>query len=128
MARVLSTGFYASLRKVILEGAGHVVVAAADESALLAACRLHEFDVAIVGHHGSQSVKKQWLRLIRKYCPAALVLEVYVPRENISLPDADDWLETPVTSYLSERVSDLAARNRPQQKKAIASNQPQSAD
>ena len=114
MARVLCTGFYASLRRVILEAAGHVVITASDEPALLKACRSHTFDVAIVGHRGSPTVKKKWLELIRKYRPAAKVLEVYVAHENISLPDADDWLETPVTNYLSERVSDLAARNRPQ--------------
>jgi hypothetical protein len=112
MARVLCTGFYASLRRLILEAAGHVVITASDEATLLKACRLHTFDVAIVGHQGSSAVKKQWLGLIRKYRPAAKVLEVYVAHENISLPDADDWLETPITSHLSERVSELAGRTR----------------
>ena len=98
------------MRKVILEGAGHVVITAPDEPTLLTACRLHKFDVAIVGHRGSTSVKKQWLALIRQYCPAAKVLEVYVADEKISLPEADDWLETPVTNQLSDRVSELAAR------------------
>jgi len=69
MASVLCTGVYASLRKVILEGAGHVVITAPDESTLLRACRFHKFDVAIVGHRGSPGVKKQWLAVIRKYCP-----------------------------------------------------------
>src|SRR5215472_59700 len=110
MASVLCTGVYASLRKVILEGAGHVVITAPDESTLLRACRFHKFDVAIVGHRGSPGVKKQWLAVIRKYCPAAKVLEVYVADQKISLPEADDWLETPVTNHLSDRVSELAAR------------------
>ena len=38
------------------------------------------------------------------------MLEIYVAHENVSLPDADDWLETPVTNYLSERVSELAEK------------------
>src|SRR5262249_16409809 len=112
VARVLCTGVYASLRKVILEGGGHVVIAAPDESTLLTACRFHSFDVAILGHQGSPTDKKEWLTVIRKYCPAAKVLEIYVARENISLPDADDWLETPVTNYLSDRVADLANGTR----------------
>ena len=110
MARVLCTGVYASLRKVILEGGGHVVIAAPDKSTLLTACRFHSFDVAIVGQQGSSTDKKESLKVIRKYCPAAKVLEIYVAHENVSLPDADDWLETPVTNYLSERVSDLAKK------------------
>src|SRR5262249_5931786 len=112
MARVLCTGIYASLRKIILESGGHVVITAPDESTLLAACRFHSFDVAIVGHQGSAGDKKEWLTVIRKYCPAAKVLEIYVAHENVSLPDADDWLETPVTNYLSDRVSELAAKQK----------------
>jgi len=115
MARVLCTGFYASLRRVILEAAGHVVITASDEATLRKACRFHTFDVAIVGHRGSPTLKKQWLKLIRKYRPAAKVLEVYAAQESISLPDADDWLETPVTGHLSERVSELAAKTRSEQ-------------
>ena len=114
MALVLCTGVYATLRKVILEGGGHVVITAPDESTRLRACRFHSFDVAIVGHQGSPIVKKEWLAVIRKYCPAAKVLEIYVAQEKASLPDADDWLETPVTNYLAHRVSELA------EKKSIA--------
>ena len=52
MALVLSTGVDKALlktRRLILESAGHKVATVMDETALLAACKEHSFDVAVIG-------------------------------------------------------------------------------
>jgi hypothetical protein len=115
MAAVLCTGVDEGLlnsRKLILEKAGHRVIAARGEKELVAACTTYRFDIAVVGQTVSQFEKHRILRLIRNYCPDTKVLELFVPSTGKMLPDADDWLEVParIPADLAERVSMLASK------------------
>lgn len=113
MALVLCTGVDKTLlqtRKYILERAGHRVVTAADELALLTACKEHSFDVAVIGQAAGTSVKRRILEFVRKHCPDVKILELYQPYVGRVLENADSYLETPldVPTELADRVSDLA--------------------
>lgn len=58
MARVLCTGVDPVLigtRKLILQDAGHIVIAATDELEVVAACEKHPFAVAVIGQSESRS-------------------------------------------------------------------------
>jgi hypothetical protein len=95
MALVLCTGVDEMLlrkRRLILEGAGHQVIPATDEKALLAACTKHSFDVAVIGRAISPNVKRRIALLVRQHCPGAKILELYTPHEKKTLEDADSWL------------------------------------
>ncbi len=116
MALVLCTGADPDLaytRRLILESAGHIVITALDEPTLVAACQRHRFDAAVIGQSCERHLKRRTLELLRQHCPAARVLEVYLPDSGISLSDADDWLESPVMpSELAVRVALLAGEKR----------------
>lgn len=112
MALVLCTGVHETLvatRKLILEHAGHTVVTALSEGAVIHACRAHAFEVAVIGQAISESAKRGLFETVRQYCPAAKILELY--RGTKVLPTADDWLEVPsdVPSDLAHRVRSLVA-------------------
>jgi DNA-binding NtrC family response regulator len=97
-------------RKLILEAAGHTVVTAQSEAEIVAACREHQFDVAVIGQASQPTLKLDWFTKIHKACPSAKILEVYLPSEGISLPNADAWVESPVVpTDLAERIAALAA-------------------
>src|ERR1051325_4875733 len=106
MALVLCTGIHPPLvrtRKMILERAGHTVITARNSSAVAAACQRHQFDVAVLGQSSTPALKHEWLSIIRTYCPSAKVLELYVPCDGSTLPDADDRLEAPaIPDHLAE--------------------------
>jgi hypothetical protein len=112
MALVLCTGADPTLthtRQLILEAAGHTVVPALDENQIKEACRKHQFQVAVIGQSGTANSKKEWREIIRNYCPAAKVLEVYTPGAGSVIRDADDSLESPaMPNKLAARVSTLA--------------------
>jgi CheY-like chemotaxis protein len=113
MALVLCTGVDPVLiktRQLILERAGHEVVAAMDERAVKTACEQHMFDVAVIGQAVSVRVKRQIMTVIRKYCATAKILELYRFSTGRILEDADSWLEVPadVPQQLAERVTALA--------------------
>lgn len=113
MALVLCTGVDAALektRQLLLEKAGHVVVGVLDERSLLAACRRHSFQVAVIGQGASPRAKLRILNLIRKNCPSAKVLELYQPHTGRNLQGADSWLEVPAEDpqRLAESVAALA--------------------
>lgn len=113
MALVLCTGVDQSLirtRKLILERAGHTVVTASNQHELMAACREHQFDVAVIGQTVSLNIKKSVASLIRQYCPDAKLLELYQVDVGRAVEDADSWMEVPtdVPKDLSDRVTDLA--------------------
>ena len=115
MALVLCTGVDPVLmrtRQLILEHAGHTVVTAGDESEIIAACRQHEFDVAVIGQAVSTKVKRQIMTAIRQCRPTIKVLELYRCPTGKSLDNADAWLEVPtdVPQELAERVAALAAK------------------
>ena len=115
MAAVLCTGVDKGLlksRQLILEYAGHIVIPALGENELIAACTTHRFDVAVIGQIVSKFEKQRILQLIRKHCPNAKALELFVPSTGKMLPEADDWLEVParIPFDLAERVSALAER------------------
>lgn len=113
MALVLCTGSDPVLngtRKLILQEAGHTVVAATDELEVVAACGEHTFAVAVIGQSASRSRKHALASLIRKHCPSAGILELFSVYEGRILNDADAWLEISPTSpqELAERVNELA--------------------
>lgn len=114
MALVLSTGnnpLLVEARKIILQQAGHNVITAMDELEAAAYCQIHRFEVAVIGHSASRSRKHALASVIRKYCPSAKILELYIPYEGKVLSDADSWLEAPsdIPPDLLERVNELAA-------------------
>jgi CheY-like chemotaxis protein len=111
-ALVLCTGKDLSLlrtRKLILEKAGHTVVPATDHRDIVAACKKHKFDVAVVGQSISPESKKTVGSLIRQFCPSAKILELYQANSGPTIKDADSWLEVPtdVPQDLAKRVSEL---------------------
>ena len=64
MALVLCAGIDPVLvktRQLILERAGHTVIPALDEKAMLAACEEHVFDVAVIGQRVSPKIKRRIL-------------------------------------------------------------------
>lgn len=115
MALVLCTGADPALmktRQLLLEGAGHRVVTAADQPALIAACQQHAFDVAVIGQTASSTVKRRVLLLIREHCPSTRILELYQFSIGRILEDADAWLEVPthVPKELAQQVRALAQK------------------
>jgi CheY-like chemotaxis protein len=117
MALVLCTGVDETLlqtRRLILERAGHQVIPATDEKALLAACEKHSFDVAVIGQAISPKMKRRVGRLVRELCPATRILELYAPHEGKVLDDADASLLVPadVPNVLADRVEDLAKQKK----------------
>ena len=112
MALVLCTGAHPTLtqtRQLILEAAGHTVVPALDENQIKEACCKHDFEVVVIGQGGPAKLKKEWREIIRDYCPAAKVLEVYTLSAGADIKDADDWLEAPaMPNELAARVAALA--------------------
>jgi hypothetical protein len=115
MALVLCTGLDPSVvrtRQLILERAGHVVVAALDESSLIQACEQNKFDVAVVGQTVSPKIKRRIAGLIRESCREARLLELYTISSGRIIDDADSWLEVlaDVPQELAARVEALAAK------------------
>jgi CheY-like chemotaxis protein len=114
MALVLGTGIDKSLlqtRRYILEAAGHTVVTVTDEKTLLAACKEHTFDVAVIGQSTGAKAKRRISGLVREHCPNAKVLELYEPHLGQALDDADASIVTPVEPHsLADRVTELAHR------------------
>ena len=115
MALVLCTGIDRQLmqtRAMLLERAGHKVIAVMGERELIEACARNKFDVAVVGHSVPPFEKPRVLRLIRQHCPDTKVLELFVQSQGSKLPDADDWLEGPMPhpNDLIDRVAMLAAK------------------
>lgn len=116
MARVVCTGIDPQLmetRKMILERAGHDVILAKNEPELLAACESRDIDVAVIGQALSPKIKKVIAATVRRFCPAARILELYAIHHGKSIEDADSWLEVPadVPQDLAERVDDLARKS-----------------
>lgn len=114
MALVLCTGVDPVLiktRQLILQMAGHNVVTAIEEAAVIAACQKNAFEVAVIGQAISTKVKRRIMALIRKHSPTAKVLELYRFSMGKVLDDADAWLEVPadIPQELAERVTELAA-------------------
>jgi len=114
MALVLCTGSDPVLmetRRLILEKAGHTVVAVSDERALAAACEQNKFDVAVIGQNVSPNLKRRVLMLVRKYCPSVKVLELHHNYASKALDNADAWLEVPsdTPGELADHVAQLAS-------------------
>jgi len=123
MAVVLCTGIDGSIlatRRLILEAAGHKVFTVTDERALLALCKEHRFDVAVVGQAVDNAVKRRIGALVRTNCPQAKVLELYEPHLGRALDDADSWLLTPtdVPKDLPDRVDELTKQAKPKERGA----------
>jgi hypothetical protein len=117
MAFVLCSGADSALlktRRLILEAAGHKVVVVRDEPSLMAACKEHAFDVAVIGQTVTARMKRRISSLIREGCPRAKVLELYDLHLGRVLDDADSWLMTPaeVPKDLPDHVEELAKRKR----------------
>jgi len=97
-------------RRLILEGAGHRVIAATSEAEVAVACQQHRFDVAVIGQTISNQQKTALFSLVQKHCPSAKILELYLPSQGRALERANEWLLVPVDvpSQLAERVNELA--------------------
>lgn len=113
MAVVLCTGvdeLLVQTRIFILQNAGHKVVGALTEHQATAACAGNQFEIAVIGQAMSSDQKRRMVRLIRQYCPAAKLLELYTASTGRVLGDADDWLLVPADAPgdLAQRVSALA--------------------
>jgi CheY-like chemotaxis protein len=112
MALVLCTGVDPVLmktRQLILENAGHTVVAASDEHEIKAICGRQKFDVAVIGQNTSSKTKARVLDLVREHCPKARILELTRPYAGKALEGADAWLEMPSEpDELSKAVNSLA--------------------
>ena len=113
MALVLCTGVDKALlqsRQLILERAGHTVLSATDEKALITICQKHSFDVAVIGQSVSPNMKQHIASLIKQHCPEAKILELYPLYAGKALPDADSWLSVPVDvpKDLADLVNELA--------------------
>jgi CheY-like chemotaxis protein len=112
MALVLCSGADKALlqtRRYILEAAGHTVVTVSDEPTLLAVCKKHTFDVAVIGQSTAPKIKHRIVSLVREHCPDVKVLELYYPHLGRVLENADAWLATPtdVPRDLADRVTEL---------------------
>jgi CheY-like chemotaxis protein len=110
VALVLCTGVDKVLletRRLILERAGHKVIPATNHREVAAACKEHQFDVAVMGQSVSPHSKREIASLIRRHCPSAKVLELYQSHQGKSVADADSWLEVPtgVPQELAEHVT-----------------------
>ena len=116
MANVLCTGIHPGLvhtRKLILERGGHFVAIALSEAEVAAACQQTAFDVAVISQITAGKAKAEWQAAIRRHCPSARILEIYLPGVGTALDDADDWLSSSVElSQLASRVSALAGTNK----------------
>jgi hypothetical protein len=115
MPVVLCTGVEEGLlttRKLMLEKAGHFVILAMSQSAIIEACQRYAFHVAVVGQEDTPEKKRCVFALIRRHCPSTKILEVYPMEVGRSLKDADDWMALPKRepSELIERVASLLQR------------------
>lgn len=113
MAMVLCTGVEQGLlttRKLMLEKAGHMVVVATTQPAIIKACQRNTFHVAVVGQEENPEKKKRVFALIRRHSPLTKILEVYPIEVGRTLKEADDWLALPKQepTELIERVATLA--------------------
>ena len=116
VAVVLCTGADTSLletRRLILEHAGHTVITARDQQAVIAACEQRRIDIAVIGQSLSSSHKRIIGSLVRQHCPSAKILELYQAYQERAVHDADSWLEVPagVPQELAERVNELLKRS-----------------
>jgi hypothetical protein len=115
VALVLCTGIDSVLienRRLILQAAGHTVIAVTNEVDLTSACEKHRFNVAVIGQAISSDMERAIFSRIREQCPSAKILELYAQHQGRTLKDADSWLEVPaeVPQQLAERVNELAAK------------------
>jgi hypothetical protein len=114
MSIVLNTGVYPPLletRRLILEGAGHVVITTAEDDGIVQACKDYPFDIAVIGQSAAPPVKRRISRLIRRYCKSTKILELTTPESGMALEDADSWLEIypgQAVAALLERLTMLA--------------------
>ena len=71
---------------------------------------MNRFQIAVIGQSVSTQSKRSIVYLVRQYCPASKVLELYSPYEGRVLSDADSWLEVPadIPNDLGDEVTRLA--------------------
>lgn len=113
MATILCAGVHEGLvhtRRLILEGAGHVVVTAMSSPEIITACQKFKFNVAVIGHSSDPNTKREWATLVQKHCPSTKILEIVLPHHDPSISSADAWLEAPaIPEQLAERVKELGS-------------------
>ena len=74
---VLCTGVEAGLlttRKLMLKKAGHMVIIAMTQPAVIKACQHYAFHVAVVGQEETPEKKRLVVALVRRHCPATKIL------------------------------------------------------
>ena len=116
VAVVLCTGADMGLletRRLILEHAGHTVITARDQRAVIAACQQSRIDVAVIGQSVSSTNKRVISSLVRQHCPGAKILELHQSYQGKEVDDADSWLEVPagVPQELADCVGELLKRS-----------------
>jgi len=99
--------------KLILEGAGHSVIATENESAVKTICRQYQFDVAVIGQTLSPEDKRKVFSAVRECCPSTKVLELFAEFHGRTLQEAGSWLQVPVDApgKLAQRVAELLSEN-----------------
>jgi hypothetical protein len=103
-------------RRMILESAGHRVLAARDVQQVRSACASIPVEVVVIGQGVPRPERLRIREELRASCPGSKILELYRPNEGKSLADADAWLEVPVSmpANLVEHVDALASgKNQP---------------
>lgn len=121
MALVLCTGVHTTLvhtRKLMLEKADHSVVTALDHASLIAACKQHNFEVAVICQSCSPELKREWVGVLRKHRPSVKVLEIYSHDSGKALKEADTWLEAPASpTRLVGALTKLTREKKPSTKR-----------
>ncbi|HET6934591.1 MAG TPA: hypothetical protein VFI72_07105 [Candidatus Angelobacter sp.] len=115
MALILYAGLDRALmqtRRMILQGAGHKTIGAADENEFVAACQSHSFHIILLSQTLPSVLKLRLSAIARRLRPGAKVLELYASHLGRTIRDADDWLDTPLDSpgELAARIDWLLSR------------------
>ena len=117
MALVLCTGMDKAVletRKLLIEAAGHNVVAVTDEPSLVDACEKNSFDVAVIGQNVGANTKRHIADILKKSCRGVKILELVPLHGERILEDADSWMVVPaeLPRELGERVTELARKDK----------------
>ena len=108
-------------RSAILEGAGYEVVGATNILEVQAACETHRsFDLVIIGYALPKGEKRRVMGIVRKFCGAAPILELYSPGTARVDEEADELLpsaDEPET--LLRKVGEVLNKKRKKRRAAL---------
>jgi DNA-binding NtrC family response regulator len=110
MALVLCTGSDRDLletRRKALEKAGHTVLLARNKRELQDACTRNKIEIAVLGSHMSENMKRNVTDLLREHCPASKVIELVDDPQGRAIEDADSWASSLGDLEINDRISEL---------------------